>query len=98
MILYRIGVINDFINSYAYISFVDYGQAQHLAVSLTKGEVERQQKEDAIHVFFNYKKVGVYKTKEEAAAKVRELQDALPRQCLDWLRENDLSIMESLNV
>jgi hypothetical protein len=91
-------VINDFINSYAYISYVDYGLAQHLDVSITKGEVERQQKDDAIHVFYNYKKVGVYKTKEEAAAKVRELQSSLPRQCLDWLKQSDLGIMESLNV
>lgn len=41
-------------------------------------------KDDAIHVFLNYEKVGVYKTKEEAFKKIKELIDLAPKGFEDF--------------
>lgn len=48
-------------------------------------------KDDSIHVFLNYEKVGVFKTKEEALKKIKELIDLAPKGFEDF-KDDYLSV------
>lgn len=73
-IFYRIGVINDFQASFSFIEYRNFGVIK----SWSSGKFSEPHKgyndrDDRIHVFLNYEKVGAYKSKEEANLKIREL-------------------------
>lgn len=73
-IRYRIGIINDFQNVFAYIDYQDWGPVQQWGCFRGgNGHPGFQQSTDSIGVFLNFKLVGEYKIKEEAEKKVQEL-------------------------
>jgi hypothetical protein len=78
---YRIGVINDFRDSFSFIEWKSYGDGkmQHWDACTVKGEHRGyQESTDAIHVFLNFKKVGEFKDTASAEALLRKLLREAP--------------------
>ena len=68
---YRIGVINDFRDSYAFIEYKEYGTLKIFDACRTSG-VDRKE-DGSVAVFLNFKKVGQFKSKSEAVSLLKKL-------------------------
>lgn len=73
---YRIGVINDFRDSFSFIDYKEYGTLKVYDACRTSGF--KKQGDGNIHVFLNFKKVGMYKAKSEAVSAIRKLLAGAP--------------------
>ncbi len=73
---YRIGITNDFRDSFAFIDYKVYGELKIFDACYTAG-VDRKE-DGSISVFLNFKKVGEYKAKSEAVSMVRKLLSEAP--------------------
>jgi hypothetical protein len=78
VIRYRVGCIDDFLNAHSYVDYRDYGALQVWGASRTSGPRERQQSDDAIHVFLDLEKVGVFGRREDANAMILQLLRGAP--------------------
>lgn len=81
---YRIGVIDDFRNEFSYVDFRDYGGAQVWAINKVRGPAKRQEADDAIRVFLNFKQVGIYKARSEANLAIKNLMDSAPVSLVEF--------------
>ena len=84
---YRIGLINDFKNTYSFVDYREIGIEKVLKLwdACTVGGAHRgyQLAEDNLWIFLNFEKVLVTKSREEARAKIRELLDNAPVDLTD---------------
>ena len=84
---YRIGLINDFKNTYSFVDYREIGVAKVLQLwdACTVGSAHRgyQLAEDNLWIFLNFEKVLVTTSKDEARAKIRELLDNAPVDLTD---------------
>jgi hypothetical protein len=78
---YRIGVINDFRDSFSFIDYKVYGELKIFDACRVAG-VDRKE-DGSISVFLNFKKVGEFKSKSEAVSKLRELLGNAPCSFFD---------------
>jgi len=77
---YRVGIINDFKEVYAYVDYQKLGDTTITAACEVKGKHKGyQDKDDAIHIFLNFNKVGVMKTKSEAVSLLNKLVEECPK-------------------
>ena len=93
---YRIGIINDFRDSFTYCDHQDYGSLQSLDVCRVSG-VHRgyQESKDTIGVFLNFKLLNEFKEKNGALKLVRELvEKAPPNAKTDFERHLDVLIQD----
>ena len=81
---YRIGVIDDYRNEFAYIDYNDYGQLQIWNACVVTGTQERQNKDDAIHIFLNFTKVNVFKKRSDADGLLKQLMLAAPISLVEY--------------
>lgn len=82
LVRYRVGVINDFNNTRSFMDYQQFG-IMYCFAACSVGTEHRgyQVKDDAIYVFLNFKKVGIFKSRSEALALVQKLIDDCPKQC-----------------
>lgn len=74
VIRYRIGIIDDFKNEYAFVDYRDYGGIQIWdACRVASAHRGYHLQEDSIHVFLNLNKVGEYHTRHEAEGVIKKL-------------------------
>ena len=78
---YRIGVINDFRDSFAFIDYKEYGTLKIFDACRTSG-VDRKE-DGSIAVFLNFKKVGQFKSKSEAVSLLKKLLAEAPCSFFD---------------
>ena len=78
---YRIGVINDFRDSFAFIDYREYGTLKIFDACRTAG-VDRKE-DGSIAVFLNFKKVGEFKSKSEAVSELKRLLADAPDNFFD---------------
>ena len=90
-IRYRIGIINDFQDSFSFISYKVYGRLEIYDASRSAGNEKIQ--DAKIYVFLNLKKVGEFKSKSEAVSMVRRLIAEAP---CSWFEENKDILLEDL--
>lgn len=84
-IRYRIGVINDFRNSYGYIDYQQWTpEVKQWSCFKTENERVPQQSDDAIHVFLNFKKVGLFKETKAAKECIAKLLDDAPASMMEF--------------
>lgn len=82
----RIGVINDFNNTTAFVWVQLFGDKatkwmMSTDCSITSGPHKGyQDREDGIWIFLDFKKVAVFKNKGEAKARIEKLIDKAPRE------------------
>lgn len=76
---YRIGVIDDFLNQYAFVDYQEFGTLR-VWDGCRVGSAHRghQLSSDAIFVFLNFKQVGKYFSREEAHAALARLVREAP--------------------
>lgn len=78
---YRIGIINDFKETTTVVDFQKYGIVEILDAFQVGGQHRGYQvKEDAIHIFLNFKKVAVVKSRSEAVSTIRKLIQGCPAE------------------
>jgi hypothetical protein len=71
---YRIGIIDDFNNSFSYVEYKKYGEMEiYNACKTSCPHKGYQDREDAIHIFINFKKIGVFKIRTEANSTINRL-------------------------
>jgi hypothetical protein len=76
---YRIGVINDFKDAYAFADYKDWGPLQTFDASFSTGRLPLfQVATHSIGVFLNFKLVGEFKDKASARGLVCSLINAAP--------------------
>lgn len=74
VMVYRIGVIDDFKNSYSFIQVQQYGDLKIWDGSNSSGPKPTYQKsDDAIWVFLNFKKVQTFHSRSAAVELIRRL-------------------------
>jgi hypothetical protein len=88
---YRIGIINDYRGSFAFIDYKVFGELKVYDACWTQGVAKIQ--DGKIHVFLNFKKVGCFDKKSEAASKLRELIEQAP---CSWFEENKEVLLKGL--
>lgn len=93
---YRIGILNDFKNSYAYADFKDYGEIQFFNVSISSSTPDYQKSTDDIGIFLNYKLIARFKEKAPAIALVNKLLSEAPKQSLKDFNSYGIQILEAL--
>lgn len=85
---YRVGVINDFHETTTVVDFQKYGQMQILDAFRVGGQHRGYQvKEDAIHIFLNFKKVATVKSRSEAVSILTKLIASCPKESLSDFEE-----------
>lgn len=78
---YRIGIINDFRNSHAFMDFQDYGTLQVFDCSYTEGAHKGfQEARDSIGVFLNFALIEEFKDKSSALNLVYKLIKECPKE------------------
>lgn len=78
---YRISVIDDFRDTFSFIDAKLYGENYFFGAGKFGGNHRGYQKsDDAIWVFVNYVKVGVFKNRQEARAFIQKLIDDCPKR------------------
>ena len=78
---HRIGIINDFKEKTTVLDFQKYGQMEILDAFEIGGQHRGYQvPEDAIHIFLNFKKVAVVKSKAEAVNILNKLIQQCPAE------------------
>ena len=80
VIKYRIGIIDDFRNTFSFIDGKLYGENYFFSAGKFGGKKGYQKFDDAIHVFLNFKKIGVFKIREDANKAIKKLIDDCPKQ------------------
>lgn len=77
---YRIGKINDYHNSYSVVDYQSYSDKLEIwdAFKVSSAHRGYALAEDSIAVFLNFKKVGDFKTNEEADALIAKLLSEAP--------------------
>lgn len=88
---YRISIINDFRDSFAFVDYKVFGELKVYDACHVQGNTRTW--EQNIHVFLNFKKVGCFKTKSEAVSKIRELIKQAP---CSWFEENQNVLLKDL--
>jgi hypothetical protein len=79
MVKFRIAVIDDFLNTYCFIDYKDYGSLQVWGASCVgSARPSFTAPTDSIAVFFNFDLVGGYKKRSDAAATIRRLLEQAP--------------------
>lgn len=87
---YRIGIINDFKETTTVVDFQKYGIVEILDVFQVGGQHRGYQvKEDAIHIFLNFKKVAVVKSRSEAVSTIRKLIQDCPSEAKSTFEEHE---------
>lgn len=76
---YRIGVINDYRQTFSFVDYQDFGAMQVWDACWVKGEHRGYNKaSDSIGVFLNFKMVGEFKDTASAEALLRKLLREAP--------------------
>ena len=71
---YRVAVLNDFRNTYAFIDFKKFGPVTHLEVCEVKGPMpERVASDDGIGIFVNWKRLVVVQDRASALYLLEDL-------------------------
>lgn len=81
-IRYRVGILNDFKNSHAFIDYKKYGVLEILDVSISSSVVEYQKPEDEIVIFLNFNIVDRFKEKTQAINLVKKLLNQAPAEAM----------------
>ena len=77
-IWYRVCVINDFTETRSFISFFKSGEHEDFVACEVGGEHKGyQEKDDGIHIFLNFNKIALVKSKAEA----KKILDKLYKEC-----------------
>ncbi len=83
---FRLSVVNEFRNEYSFVDYRRWGLIELWSGCSTRGEPpKRQQPEDRIEVWFNWKRVGSYTSYAEAERTLREHLKLAPVSLGDWL-------------
>lgn len=83
---YRIGIINDYKNEHSFIEYKRYGTLEIWNASKSKGPMSSHNTpEDGIHVFLNFTKLDVFKSKEEAQILINKLITESPVDITEYL-------------
>ena len=84
-VFYRIGVINDYRSSFSFIEYRKFGILESWSAGSFR-DTHRgfEIKDDCISVFLNYQKVGVFKSKEQANQKIKELINKYQKELTDF--------------
>lgn len=84
-IFYRIGVINDFKNEFAFIEYRDYGELKIWNSCAVRCEHRGHQlAKDSIGVFLNFELVGEFRSFDEANALIRKLIAQAPTDLTEF--------------
>ncbi len=76
---YRIGLIDDFRNEFSFVDYRDFGGLQVWnACRIGMAHRGHQLSDDSIHVFLNFKKVGIYQDRQAANTVLSRLLSAAP--------------------
>lgn len=98
-VIYRIAVLNEFRNNYAYIDFKKFGITKLYAAFWTawphKGFVE---KEDRICVFLNYEQVCKTTARVEAGAALEELIAGSPPEMRGFIADEKYKLRKALGL
>ena len=81
-------MIDDFTNSQMFVDCKKYGEMYITDASRISSEHKGyNEASDAVHVFLNFKKVGVFKSKAEANILIQKLIRDCPKQLTKYLEE-----------
>jgi hypothetical protein len=84
-------VINDFRDSFAFVDYRVFGALEVFDACWTAGVDDIQ--DGNIHVFLNFKKVGMFKSKLEAVSMLKKLIGEAPH---GWFEENKEVLLKDL--
>lgn len=98
-VIYRIAVLNEFRNNYAFVDFKKFGEMRHWTAGWTawphRGYVT---KDDRICVFLNYEQLVKTTAKEEALKKVKELIAECPQPMSGFLFEEAYKLYRAIGT
>lgn len=85
-IIYRIGIINDFRETFAFVDYKKFGVVEYLQAFFVLGDHKGfVEKEDRIHIFLNYKKQIATVDSKEAGAVLANLICSCPAEMAGYL-------------